>query len=357
MSFARNEALASSYTLTASGMPAADARVFDCLGALDLGYAGTSTLPELRSRIAERYELPPGNVFVTPGASGAMSVLSAALFRPGVRVVVDTPSYEPMRALPRRAGAEVLEIKRQAQSGWCFEVERAESALRGADPGYVSLSTPNNPTGQRTPRAELEALARLAEGVGGALIANEIYEEFVPGPRRLRAAREFDHAISIGSLTKAYGLGALRVGWIALGRGLGHLRAPIEDALFLDCVDLPTTALRAGSLALDREAQLYAPVAALEHSCKPLLVEWLRSTPGFEAQVPEFGLTSFACVFGVQDTLAWARHLASTEDLAVVPGEFFGSPGHVRLSFCQPPERLREALERLRRGRASYAGA
>jgi aspartate/methionine/tyrosine aminotransferase len=354
MRFARGPVPSLPFNLTQSGMPAADVDVFADLPPLDLSHALARELPEVRERIAARYGAGADRVFVTAGASGAMSVAASALFRPGARVAVETPSYEPLRALPRRAGSEVREVERHPRDGWAIDVGRVERELAGARVGHVSITTPNNPTGARTPAADLVRLAEIAARCRGVLLSNETYEEFVPPELAVRAARLAPNAISLGTLTKAYGLGALRVGWIVLGEGLGALRSEFTDALYLDCVDIPTLSLRAARTALDRLTRLREPLERLERDSKPLFRKWLESHVRLRGRVSEHGLVTFVEVPGVDDTLALGRHLADTEQLGVVPGEFFGRAGFLRVGFGSPPERLRESLARLDRGLANF---
>jgi aspartate/methionine/tyrosine aminotransferase len=356
MLFARAEGMAAPYKLTQSGLAPPDPRLFADLR-LDLAYAGDEALPALAAEIARRYGVPPARVLVTPGASGAMNVLAAALFRPGVRVAVETPSYEPLRCLPLRAGADVREVERTFERGWGLDVAAYERALAGARTGHVFVTSPHNPSGVRAEPETLRGLAALAERHGGALVSNEVYEEFVPPEQAVRAARLAPNAISIGSLTKGYGLGALRVGWIVLGEALEPLRREIEDAIYLDYVDLPTASLRAGALALRREAELREPIARVGRDGRPLFRRWLESQPRLRAIVPPHGLIAFAAVDGVADTLALGRYLAAREQVGVVPGEYFGRSGYLRLGFGAPPAELEEALTRLGRGLEAYAGA
>jgi aspartate/methionine/tyrosine aminotransferase len=355
MSFARNEANAAPHSLTQSGMPAADPALFADLGSIDLSYAGAQALPEFRAAVAERYGVGPERVLVTPGASGAMSVLSAVLFRSSARVAVETPSYEPLRALPRRAGAEVREIERRLERGWEVDAGEVEAALAGARVGHVSVTTPHNPSGVRIPPKTLRELADVAAQRGGWLISNEIYEEYVPPEQAVRAARLAPNAISIGSLTKAYGLGALRVGWIVLGEAAVSLRPALEDASYLEYVDLPTFALRAGVRAWERERELREPLARVERESRPLFGRWLDSTPGVRAVFPEHGVITFVQVEGAADTVALQRRLAAEHGVAVVAGEHFGRAGFLRLGFGSPAERVAAALERLGRGLAALA--
>lgn len=357
MRFARNEALAHVASLTQSGMAAADPAHFAALAGLDLEWGGTSALPTLASELAQRFGVRPEQVFLTPGTTGAMSVVAAALFGPGNRVAVEVPSYEPLRVLPRREGATVVEVRRTLEQGWRVDLPAVAAALAGPGRGHVFLSSPHNPSGMRTSPADLAALAELAAARGGYLVCNEIYEEFVPAAQAFHAARDLRHGISLGSLTKAYGLGALRLGWVVVGEAAQAEREALLDACYLQYIDLPTSSLRAGRIALRERASLLAPYRRVLAENRPLLERWLETEPRIEALVPEHGIIACARVRGVLDTAALARHLAATADLGVVPGEHFGAPGHLRLGYGMAPGALAEALERLSRGLRSYSGA
>ena len=357
MRFARNEALSHAASLTQSGMAAADPARFAELHGLDLAWGGASALPALTADFARRFRVRPEQVFLTPGATGAMSVLAAALFGPGNRVAVEVPSYEPLRVLPRREGATVVEVPRTLERGWRVDLPAVAAALAGPGRGHVFLSSPHNPSGTRTSPADLAALAELAAARGGYLVCNEIYEEFVPAAEAFHAARDLRHGISLGSLTKAYGLGALRLGWVVLGEAALALREDLLDACYLQFVDLPTSSLQAGRIALREREALLEPYRRVLAESRPLLERWLAAEPRVEARVPEHGIITCARVRGVLDTAALARHLATTEGLGVVPGEHFGAPGHLRLGYGMDPGALADALGRLSRGLRSHSGA
>ena len=95
----------------------------------------------------------------------------------------------------------------------------------------------------------------------------------------------------------------------------------------------------------------------MEAECRPHLVRWLTETDGVTGPPPRFGLAAFPRIEGVDDTLALARYLAREFGVDVVPGEFFGLRGHVRVGFGVPEETLREGLERLTRGIEAFRSA
>jgi len=221
-------------------------------------------------------------------------------------------------------------------------------------PAHLFLCNPNNPTGHLLSADEIRRLAALAAGAGGILISNEIYMEYAPRAEHFHAATLAPNAVSLGSLTKAYGLGPLRAGWIVLGEGLADERAALSDLSYLVHVDSPTVALRAARVALDRRESLLEPLRELERTSRPLFARWLAATPGVEGRLGPYGLTAFPRLAGIADTLALSEFLVAEADVDVVPGEYFGAPGHVRLGFGLPPEPLTAALEHLTRGLASF---
>ncbi len=354
MVWAHTESFVSPYSLAQSGMPAPDPAVLGAAPEIDLSPPAADALPEVRARLARLFGLPAERVFPTAGASGAMQLLAQRYFAPGVRVVTEIPSYEPFRALPTRQGAELRIVERRLEEDWYLDPARVERELAGAGRGHVFVTNPHNPTGACLGEEEIRSLARAAAAHGGVLISNEVYMEFARPDERVHAFALAENAISIGSLTKAYGLGALRVGWMLLGEGLAGELPHLLDLSYLDHVDLPTPSLRLAARALDRLEDLLVPVRRFETECRPSLVTWLEESRQVVGLPPRLGLAAFPRVEGVPDTRNLARHLAASSGVDVVPGEFFGAPGHVRVGYGVPRETLVEGLARLEAGIREY---
>jgi aspartate/methionine/tyrosine aminotransferase len=358
MFWAHTEASRTKAPLSQSGMPIADASLFREFAGFDIGHPTAEALPALESGLARRFGVPPERVLVTLGASGGMHTAALRWFRPGACVVTDAPSYEPFRALPRLLGADLVVVERRPEDGWRLDLGAVAKALEGArGPAHVFFANLHNPTGARTPRADLVELARLAAQRGGQLIVVEVYMEYVPPGERDHAHALAPNAVSIGSFTKAYGLGALRLGWIVLGEGLAAEARHLRDATYVSYVDPPTMTLRAGRIALEELAELYAPVAANRRAVRPRFERWLRTSPAIESTVPEHGIIAFPRVKGVADTHALCEHLVREHGVDVVPGEFFGRAGHVRVGCGVPLAQLEDGLARVDRGIASFLGS
>ena len=353
MFWAQRESFRSPYCLSQSGMPSPDPSFLDGL-AWDLAPQQPEALPALRARLAELFATSADRVIVTAGTSTAMAVCATRWFTPGSRVAHETPCYDPLRTLAPRFGAESVAVDRCAAEDWRLSPARVRAALEGARPGHLFLSNPHNPSGRAQSAEELVALAAEAERAGGVLISDEVYQEFLPPDERVHAFALAPNAVSIGSLTKGYGLGALRIGWVLLGEGLAAQADAVLDSLFLLTVDPATPCLRAGLRALNDLPRLLQPLRRIERESRPLWERWLVESDVVESFVPGHGLIAFPRVVGVDDTRSLVTHLQSKHGVDVVPGEFFGAPGHVRVGCGVPVESLREGLARLEHGIRDY---
>ncbi|MDP6838728.1 MAG: pyridoxal phosphate-dependent aminotransferase [Planctomycetota bacterium] len=372
MKWAKTESFLSPYCLAQSGMPAPDQAFLGDPWLPELGHVGPE---DLEARLGELFAVDPARVLMFPGASSAMLVAALRWFRPGSRVCSETPSYEPFRALPAYLGATTVDLERRAENRWQPDPAQAAQALaearqlerRGSGPGHVFLSNLSNPTGVLTPPETIALLAAVAaeadDGVGsddnnctggGLLISNEIYMEYVPPARRVHAHALAPNAVSIGSLTKAYGLGALRVGWMILGEGLAAERRHLEDMANLAYVNAAPVTIEAGLRALDALPTLTQPLRRVEVEARPHWERWLRESPLVETVLPEFGIIAFPRICGVDDTRALVRFLQAEFGVDVTPGEFFGAPGHLRIGCGVPEATLVEGLPRLGAGIEAY---
>ena len=351
MFWAHEESFTAPYSLAQSGMPIPDLPGFSLEGLELLGYPTVEAQPAYEAALAALFGVEAPRILATVGASGGMHLAAQRWFR-GSTVLVETPSYEPLRVLPERAGGRVLPLRRRLETGWALDVDEVRRAAAAAPgPCHLLLTNPHNPTGQVTDAATLEALAAAIEPTGGVLVVCEAYMEYAPRSEdRVHAPLLAPNALGISTLTKAYGLGALRAGWMLLGEGLTTERDHLIDLHYLTWIDPPTPSLVAATKAIARLPELMQPIRAVEAESQGHLHRWLRGSALVESTVPPFGILSFPRVRGVEDTRALASFLAERFDVGVVPGEAFDTPGHLRVACGVPEATMIEALVRLETG-------
>jgi aspartate/methionine/tyrosine aminotransferase len=187
------------------------------LASLPLGYAPTWGTDALREAIAGTYDaVEPGDVLVFAGAEEAMFWALQELVGPGDHAVVTVPSYQSMESLPIATGAAVSGLTLRPEDGWALDLD-ALTALVRPETTLVAVNFPNNPTGALPDPQTWAALVALCEERGIRLFSDEVYRGLEPdGTAPLAQAADLSPtALSLGVMSKAYGLPGLRIGWLA----------------------------------------------------------------------------------------------------------------------------------------------
>ena len=292
-----------------------------------LGYTEPEGIPDLRREIAQLYAAPPDpdNVFVTIGAIEANYLLLSTLLKPGDRFIVQTPFYQQLAQVGIDLGATPLFWQHRENKG--FELQELVALLE-QKPTLVMLNTPHNPTGFAFSRDEMRQIANLCLERGILLIADEVYREL--GETLLPSMREFStQAVCIGSMSKAYGLAGLRVGWIVGPSEIIERCAEKRDYTSL-CPSavgqyLALTALKHRTKIWERNHQL-------RQRNITLLENMIKSNPNLRWQKPEAGAVAWIGYSQKVPSkqLGWELY---RRGVLIAPGIFFGKEGHFRLGF------------------------
>jgi aspartate/methionine/tyrosine aminotransferase len=313
-----------------------------------LGYTESVGAPELRAAIAPIYEtVSPDDVVVVAAAEEAIFVAYHGLLEPGDHVVIETPCYESALQVAHSAGAVVTEWRRSASDGWAHDLETLRSALR-PDTKLVYINSPHNPTGTQMNREVLDGVVGLCAERDAWLFSDEVYRELEHDPAdRLPAACDlYERALSLGSMSKTYGLPGLRLGWLAC-RDRDALR-PIVDLKHYTtiCSSAPSELLSA--LALRHRDVLADRNRGIVLANLPLLDAFFERHADVLSWVrPTAGPIGFPRLHGVDDATAFCEELVAAEGVLLLPGAVYDEPGHVRVGFGRAA--MPEALERLER--------
>ncbi|MBN1965470.1 MAG: pyridoxal phosphate-dependent aminotransferase [Anaerolineae bacterium] len=301
--------------------------------------------PRLLDRLAQLYGIPQRErILTTSGASMAYVVACQALVRPGDRVIVERPYYQPFVNVPQALGADVRFLDRPGD-GYGIDLDTLADLLT---PGtaLVALTNPHNPSGMIVSDETLRQVGALAHARGAYAVVDEVYADLLPGERRPVALLD-DGLISIGGLSKVYGMGRLRIGWlVAAPEVMTKLRAAhvVFDNSSSAIIEAMATVL------FDRLPDYRARAQEIVTVNRPLAEAFLAEMAAVGAlagDVPTYGCTMFPRVAGVDDTDPLVTELYEQPGVLVVPGRFFGGPGHVRIGFGRPHEQLQTGLARL----------
>jgi aspartate/methionine/tyrosine aminotransferase len=285
--------------------------------------------PVLEAKIARKYGVAKDHVYLTAGTSLANFVTLAAFVGRGDFVGVERPRYTPLAEIPGGLGGRVIDIVRRPGAGLGALPKKAT---------VIVVTTPHNPTGQLLRDADWKKLARFADA-GGIVVVDEVYRDLQDKPPAVAASRH-PRFLTTAGVTKAYGLGGLRMGWV-LGEPelLARVRR-VNDLVSVQCSTPSIVALRAAWSRLPEfRRRALRPVARN-------LAALRRS--GLKFIEPDAGLTAFVRV-GDGDR---CMEEMATRGVGVATGSFFGDNRYVRVYLGTEPAVFRAGIERL----AAYLG-
>lgn len=337
------------FDLAASGvgsLPLAELPVppEEVLAALEITGSAGYGHPPLVERLASKAGVAPECVVTATGTSMANYLALAAVLDPGDEVLIEEPTYALLVDTARYLGAQVRRFPRRFEAGWAIDPEGVERALTPRT-RLVVLTNLHNPSGVRAPDAVLGRVAALAGEVDARLLVDEVYLEACFGDTPRSAFHLGPNVIATGSLTKAYGLSGLRCGWVLAPPVLAERMRHLDD---LHGASAAHPAERLSVLALDHLPAIAERARTRLAANRALLDRFLGSRSDLSAVLPEAGTIAFPRLLqGEVDRLC--RHLGERHETSVVPGRFFGAPGHFRIGIGAETEVVAEGLRRLGR--------
>ncbi len=300
-----------------SGAPAPRGRAWQEFG---------SGHPELTRLVARRYGVSQSRVYLAGGTSLANFVAIAAFCDPGDLVAVEVPRYASLAEIPRSLGAKVVDIPRQPNGQLGRIPKRA---------GLIVVTSPHNPTGRVLSREDWAALGHAADR-GAIVLVDEVYRDLQPRRPKVAATRH-ERFVTTGGLTKAFGLGALRLGWVLGAPELLDRIRKVDNLVSVQCATPSLIKLLETWPKLD---------ALAERARRPVEknIEALRAS-GLTFAEPQAGLTAFV---KVKDGDVCARE-CERRGVGVARGSFFDAPQYVRLYLGANPTQFARGVQILAR--------
>jgi aspartate/methionine/tyrosine aminotransferase len=315
---------------------------------LPLRYGHHQGLPELREAIAAQYPgLAADDILITAGASEAIVLVAQVVLGRRSRAVIEHPTYPTLYVVPRALGATVDLLRLRPQQEWRPDWSEARSMLAdGAE--LFAVTHPNNPTGSTIGADELQTAVDIAQAADVRLVSDETYRLMTVGDPLPPAASLDPRAISISTMSKAFGLPGIRIGWLACRDTelMQRLIACREHITITNNVLGEYIALQVQRAPEPFIARARARVA----ENRAIVGEVVENHPRLDWVPPAAGVVALPWVVGATDAEAERlyRDLAETRGTFVVPASGFELPGkYFRVGFGGEPGRLREGLARL----------
>ncbi len=313
---------------------------------LSLGYTESLGLPALRDEIARLYDGHTADDVITfAGAEEGVFLAMHALLAPGDHAVVVWPAYQSLYEVARSIGASVTLVPLDRRD-WSLDVDAVAASMRPNTKAIV-INFPHSPTGAQIPGDQLARLISIAELHGAHLFSDEVYRLLEHGAPTLPAASSCtERALSLGVMSKAFGLAGVRVGWIATrDRALRARIAASKDYTTI-CNAAPSEilsliALRAKETVLARTHGIIAANLALLDDF------FARNMDRFAWVRPRAGSVCFPEYLG-GNVDEFAARLVEREGVLLLPASQFGYQGnHFRLGFGRRD--MAAGLEKLER--------
>ncbi len=341
-----------------------DAAVEACRDPKNHRYGPAGGMPVLKEALAAKtrrdsgYEVEPAQIVVTNGGKHAVYNALAGVVDAGDEVIIPTPYWTTYPEPVRLAGGEPVYVETTITSGFRATVDQLEAARTERTKALIFVS-PSNPSGAVYPKAEIEAIGRWAAEHGIWVLTDEIYEhltydgaEFHSMPTLVPEVA--DTCIVLNGVAKTYAMTGWRVGWLIAPPDMAKALSSLQSHQTSNVANVAQIAALA---AVQGDLSAVADMRESFDRRRKTMHSMLSAMPGVECLSPEgafYAFPSFEGVLGrtiggvqVASTLQLAEVALEQANVAIVPGEAFGSPGYARFSFALGDDDLGEGLRRL----------
>jgi aspartate/methionine/tyrosine aminotransferase len=311
-----------------------------------LGYTETKGHPELRRDIANTYtDIKAEDLLVCTGAQEPIFLFALANFIAGDEVIVQTPCYQSLQSVPEDMGCKVLSwMVKYEGSRPTFDLEELEQMVTNKTKAIL-LNTPHNPTGFHFSKGEQLAIVEIARKHNIIVFCDEVYRELEHSPEYAipAIADVYENGVSVGVMSKAYGLPGLRIGWLATRN-----KTVLENVATLKeyttiCNSAPSEFL--AGVALRNRKQILARNLQVIHNNLPYFERFFEKYADlFSWHKPTAGPITFVKMNFDTDDMAFAERALKQRRILLLPGGIYDYGGFFRVGFGRID--LPEALEK-----------
>ena len=308
-----------------------------------LTYGDIEGAPAFREGICRLYKtLKPEEVVTTHGAAGANHHVFYSLVEPGDRVISIMPTYQQLYSIPESYGAEVKLLNLTPENGYLPALEQLrELAVPGTK--LICVNNPNNPTGALMSTELLREIVEIARSVDAYVLCDEVYRHLTQEDVWCESIVDlYEKGISVSSMSKAFSLAGLRLGWIATHdetvrkallshRDYNHISCGMFDEA------LAAVALQHSDIILERNREIVRENLAV-------LDAWVQSEPRIHYQKPRAGTTALVYYDYAPDSYAFCTRMYHETGAFVTPGDCFEQPKSMRIGYASDLQTLKDGL-------------
>ncbi len=327
--------------------------------ALDEGhthYGPDRGVPELRQLIVQKIEKEYGakydwedEILITAGGQAGLHISVMALANPGDEIIILIPYYPPYLVNATLADAKPVFVDLKSEEGFIPDPSAIERVVTSKTKALIVLS-PNNPTGAVYPEETLQRIVEMAKERDFMVISDEVYESMLYDGLGHKSLISFphakDHVIQANSFSKTYAMTGLRVGYLAASKD-----KLLQFLKYHHTVNISANvpAQLACVAAMKGPQDCVEEMKEAYQKRRDLLIERLNDIPGVSCMTPKGAFYAFADIreLGIP-SLELAEYLVKEAGVVLTNGSGFGCEGFIRLSYATSPERIEEAMDRMK---------
>ena len=325
-------------------------------------YTAAAGIPELRDAICARYardygiEITPAEVLLTAGGKQALFNSALALFDQGDEVITHAPYWPTIPEQVKLVGGKPVIVSTRSTDGFTVDADAMVAAITSRTKAVI-INSPCNPTGALVDENAVTVIVEAAAKRGIWVIVDLCYEQLIyeAVPHNLPKVlfdRHRDRTILAGSASKAYAMTGWRCGWTIAPKALTSAFNVIQGQTTSNITSITQkAALAAISGPQDGVTAMLNEYRERRNN----IHEWLTAHPAIQCVNPSGAFYLFPDISGLlspdglKTSIDFAQALLEKEHVVVTPGEGFGAPGYVRISYATSMEALREGATRILR--------
>lgn len=335
--------------LSTRGLFNNDTKLIEEFLSTGLNYPQTNGLVELREQIARLYHgANREDVVVTTGAAQANFTSLLTVLDPGDEIVVMLPNYLQIWGVAKNYGLNVKTFSLKEELGWRLDIDELNQAVTD-NTRLIAICNPNNPTGHIMSMEERQAVIQAADRVGAWILADEVYagaehnsDEFTPS-----MWGSYERVLAIGSLSKAYALPGLRIGWVVAPKVMAGEIWARQDYITISATMLGNK-LAIHALSPQVRTRLLSRTRELVRQGYDNFAHWCKQHSDLLSLVPpQAAAIAFVRYNREVNSSEFVKRLIEEQSTLVVPGDHFGLDHHLRISYGLSQDYVNEGLERI----------
>ena len=326
-----------------------DQNIIKELLSTELNYPQTNGLLELRERIAAIYQNATAeNVIVTTGAAQANFTTIWTLLEAGDEVLVMLPNYMQIWGIAKNFNLKVNTFYLKENLNWHIDLDEIKKAITKRTK-LIAICNPNNPTGHIMTEEERDVIIGAASKYGSWLLSDEVYSGAERTTNEITPSfwDQYEKTLAIGSMSKAYGLPGLRIGWVIAPPKIAQDIWARQDYITIG-TSMLANKIAAYALQPEIRTRLINRTREYIHKGYSNFEKWFEAHPNTFSCVPPQALAVALLNYNAQiNSTELSERLIHEASTYVVPGDHFGLDKHLRISFGFTSDYLNEGLTRI----------